>query len=327
MKGKTLLFITFSDLHLEIWKNHNEGNRRLKNALDVLRRIALICKKRGAISLFIGDLFHKEQGLTNSILDLCLPFLAKIWKGKFITIAISGNHDQSKQNFIKNESPSYVKTLSKIFKGLICIDFSKYSHGDIDIYGVPYITHDLGLIDYINNLKLEKGKKNILMIHTTMPNAKDTDGREVHSNLHQTEFYDALKRFDLVLCGHIHSPFSFKIGKTTVIQVGAPQQQRLTDKNQDMGYWEIYDDLSVKFVPFKDYPKFIEIDNLSEKLNDKNFYVIKPKKREIKEREVKSSNFSNTSSRSKLAKSYCKEKNIKDKSKKEALIQTLKSVE
>ena len=37
--NKTPIAIAFSDLHLEIWKQHNEGNRRLENAKDVLTNI------------------------------------------------------------------------------------------------------------------------------------------------------------------------------------------------------------------------------------------------------------------------------------------------
>lgn len=327
--NKTPIAIAFSDLHLEIWKQHNEGNRRLENAKDVLRKIKLLCKKHRVISLFPGDLFHKEKSLSNELLFETLPFFKKLWeKGDFVTVAISGNHDQTKQNLIGNESPSYIKTLSKTFDGFKCIDFSSYKLNDeVMVYGVPYITHDLGLIDYINSIDLKLSNKNILMLHTTMPNAKDTDGREVHSNLHQTEFYKALERFDLVLCGHIHSPFYFHVGLTNIVQVGAPQQQRLTDKNCKMGYWLIYDDLEVEFVHFSKYPRFIEISDYSEKINDGNFYVIKPKKKERKGSTEVRRKFDNSNSKSKLARNYLKQKGIKDKAKKEALIQILKSIE
>lgn len=324
-----VIAVNFSDLHLETWRNHNEGDRRVKNAIKVIKDIALVCKKHDVPSLFGGDLFHKERVLTNELIESTLPALSKLWaSGKFKTIGISGNHDQSKQNLINKPSPSYIKTFSKVFKGLECIDFTSYDLTDkIKVHGLPYITHDLGLVEYIESIKLEKGKKHILMIHTTMPNAKDTDGREVHTNLPQTEFYKALGRFDLVLCGHIHSPTTWKIGKTTIVQTGAPQQQRLTDKNCDMGYWLIYDDLSVKFVHLDKYPRFIEIDNMGEKMNDHNFYVIKPKRMGKGKTETKKKEFSMRLSKTDLAKNYCQQKGVKDKTKKKALVETLKNTE
>ena len=329
MINREVISIVFSDLHLENWKNHNEGNRRLENAKDVLKKIALLCKKYRAISLFAGDLYHKEKVLTNEILSQTLPLFSKLWgSGNFTTVAITGNHDQSKQNLIGNESPSYINTLSQVFKGLKCIDFKSYKiREDIIVYGIPYITHDLGLVDYINNIELDKHKSNILMLHTTLPNAKDTDGSDVHSNLPQTEFYKALGRFDLVICGHIHSPFTMGIGKTNVIQVGAPQQQRLTDRNCDMGYWVIYNDLSYEFVPFKKYPRFVEISDLNEKLQDNNFYVLRPKRIKLKDSTKERKSFDNTMDRTKLAKNYCVEKGIKDKDKRIALTKALKQTE
>lgn len=329
MAKREIIAVNFSDLHLETWKNHNEGNRRLKNAINVLKDIAMVCKKHDVPSLFGGDLFHKERALTNDIIEDTFPALYKIWgKGNFRTIGITGNHDQSKQNLIGKESPSYVRTLSKIFKGLECIDFSSYELNDkVIVHGVPYITHDLGLIEYINGIKLENSKKHILMIHTTMPNAKDTDGREVHTNLPDTEFYKALARFDLVLCGHIHSPCTWKIGKTTILQTGAPQQQRLTDKDCDMGYWLIYSDLSVEFVHLNKYPRFIEVESVTEKLGDGNFYVVKPKRVNKKTVQEARKEFNLQLSRTKLASNYCKQKGIKDKVKKEALVNTLKNTE
>ena len=92
---KDITLVVFSDLHLEKYKNFNEGNRRVKNGIDVLRKIAYITKKYKAISVFTGDLYHKEQGITNELFQETLPFLGKLWtSGKFKTIAITGNHDQ-----------------------------------------------------------------------------------------------------------------------------------------------------------------------------------------------------------------------------------------
>lgn len=326
----TPIAIVYSDLHLEKYKQHNEGNRRVSNAIDVIRQTRLEAKKLGnLVSLFTGDLYHKEQGLTNDILELTLPQLSKYFKNKNnLTIAISGNHDQSRQNLIGNESPSYIRTLSKVFEGLKCIDFESYEFiKGYHLHGVPYITHDLGLIDWINKIKLGKGK-NILMLHTTMPGAKDTDNREIHGHIELNDFNKAISRFDLVLCGHIHKPFLYTVGKTTVVQVGAPQQQRLTDKNCKMGYWIIYDNLKVEFVHLKKYPVFREITDPKFKDNSSDYWVIKPKPKAVKVQiDLDRNKFSTTTNKTELAKNYVKQKGIKEKQKKQALINVLKKVE
>lgn len=322
-KKRTLIGILFSDLHLEIYSRFNEGNRRLTNGIDVLRQTTLVSKQKKVPVFFAGDLFHKEEVLTNMILYHTLPAIQKYWGNhKYPIYAISGNHDQCQQSLINKECISYIGTISKIMPNVINMDFNHIElNKDIDVYGIPYITLDIGFLDYINNLKLNKKKKNILMIHTTMPNAKDTNGMEIDSHM-DAEFYEACKVFDLVVCGHIHKPMSFKKGKTTYIQVGAPQHQRLTDKDCDMGYWEIYDDMSFEFIHMDKYPRFKLVNSIQEKEQDGNFYVVEPPKKEKVEIE-KRRDFSKSNNVKQLAKNYCKEKSIKDKEKKQALIQSL----
>ena len=41
--------------------------------------------------------------------------------------------------------------------------------------------------------------------------------------------------------------------------IGAPLQQRRTDRDCDLGYWLIFDDLSMRFVVVEKYPKFIDV--------------------------------------------------------------------
>ena len=325
-KQKVPIAVTFSDLHLEKYQRFNEGNRRLNNAIDVLRRIALKSKKLKVPTIFGGDLFHKEEILTNEILYHTLPAIDKYWAKHTEKIyAISGNHDQCQQSLINKESISYIGTVSKLYSNVINMDFHKEElTKGIDLYGIPYITLDIGFKDYIENLKIDKKKKNILLIHTTMPNAKDTNGMEIDSHL-DAEFYEVCSKFDLVLCGHIHKPMSFKKGKTTYIQIGAPQQQRLTDKDCDMGYWVLYNDMTADFIPLDNYPKFVIVNNINDKLTDGNFYIVEPPKKVKLDIEETKRDFSNRGNYRKLASNYCKEKKIKDKVKKDALYKSLKN--
>lgn len=318
--------IIFSDLHINKYAKFNQGNRRTLNALDVLRNIKLLTKRHKTVSLFLGDLFHKEKNITNELLGDTLPFLSKMWgNGNFKTYAITGNHDQSSFNTVENQSPSYINTLSKTFPGLVCMDFKIERFDTWDLYGVPYLTHDIGLIDTVKNFELDVKKVNVLMLHTTMPNARDTDNRTVKSNLAQVQFERTMGRFDIILCGHIHKPEMYDIGKTRVIQVGAPQQQRATDRNCDMGYWIMYNNFEFEFVPFKHYPKFIELPAGTKPPDNKNFYTFAEVKK-AKTKQVNLQKFSTKLSGRKLAKNYLKVKAIEDKDKKIALTETLKKV-
>lgn len=316
--------VIFSDHHLENWKRFNDKERRTKYGLEILLRIKKITLRHKCISLFAGDILHKEKGISNKLLSLVLPLFSKLWSsGKFKTYAISGNHDQSEQNLIDKQSPSYINTLAKTFKGLISVDFKQEDFGDWTLSGVPYLTHDIGLVDYIKGIKLESKKFNVLMLHTTMPGAKDTDNREIPSHLDLNKFEKAVSRFDLVICGHIHKPEDYWIGKTKIIQVGAPNQQRLTDRDCEMGYWIMYDNFEVEFINFKKYPKFKIIAEGESKPDNHNYYVVE-KKPKVNKDPTNIKAFDNNLSVSKLSRNYLKEKGIKDKKRKRALINILK---
>lgn len=325
MKKKPIL-IVYSDIHFHIYNQFNEGDRRVKDAIKAQKIIKLESQKLRIPTLFLGDLFQNEKTLTNKLLAYTLPHFKKIWGEKGDnTYAITGNHDQSEQNTLEHESPSYVKTLSEVFPGLICMDFKSLKlSDDITIHGIPFLTHDIGLLKAIRDIKLSNSTKNILMLHTTIPGTEDTDGRVIETDTISSKVLKALLKFDLVITGHIHKPM--EIGKK-ILQVGATNQQRKTDRNCDLGYWFIYADLTRKFVPL-DLPKFIELEYGVDKPDNKNFYYNKEKVVDIKTVVKKSDDFKDLNNRAKLAKNYLRQKGEKvEKSKKEALVEVLKNTE
>ena len=188
------------------------------------------------------------------------------------------------------------------------------------VYGVPYIDHNIGLSKYLKTLRLKEGFKNILLLHTDYPGAKDTDGRVVDSA--ENINLNMLNRFDLVLCGHIHKPQ--RLSKK-VYMLGAPIQQRRTDKDCKMGYWLVMDDLSMKFVELKGFPKFMDVETEDEVKEDGNYYTVIPKTQ--REKVNTNHKITKTLSKKKLAKRYLKEKGIKDRGKEDLLIKILKKSE
>lgn len=318
--NKKAIAVVYSDHHVDIY--NKDGERRLKDALDVMRTVKLVAKQFDIPTLFCGDLINKEKQISNKLLSIFLPFAKKIWSSKqYPTYAITGNHDQSEENTLEHISPSYIRTFSQIFKGLICIDNKSVTHDNLQLHGIPYLTHDIGLDKAIRARvkKINSGKVNILMLHTTLPGAKDTDGREVDSHIKSTTL-KLLKKFDVVLVGHIHKPMV--LGKN-IYQVGAPNHQRKTDKDSQLGYCIIHSDFSVKYYHLPNYPKFIELEAGETAPDNKNYYYNKEiitKKAEVKQNTA----FSDVSNRAKMAKGYLKEKGIKDKTKRRALINILK---
>ncbi len=45
----------------------------------------------------------------------------------------------------------------------------------------------------------------------------------------------------------------------------------------ELGYWKIYEDLSLKFVPLKNFPKFIDVEREEDINDDGNYYMTKKK--------------------------------------------------
>lgn len=323
---KKVIAIAFSDLHINDWSKHNKDNLRTLNHFRVLSIIQDICKKHKCPALFCGDLFHKSENISQELLMMVQEHFSKL---SFNCLAIEGNHDFYRVSSIKNPTHGWVYLFSKnrlYLSWLTDISFHKYdlyptTNCKIMVYGVPYIDHNIGLNDYLHKLEFKDGYKNILLLHTDYPGAEDTDGRRVDSveNLN----LNILNRFDLVLCGHIHKPQ--RLSKK-VYMVGAPIQQRRTDKNCKLGYWEIYEDLTLKFKELKGFPKFIDVESEDDVKDDGNYYTILPKPK-TSENVITDNKISKQLSKRKLAKIYMKQKGIKDPNKEKLLIDILKKSE
>lgn len=320
--SKKPIAIVFSDTHLNLWSKFNADNKRTLYGFKVLLDINKECKKYKVPALFCGDLFHKPENMDQDLGWYWKNIHSHLYtEGTFRCKLISGNHGLKHISKIGEKPRSWESYIcdGKIFS---CIDYQHFCidrHNGIEVYGVPYVDHNIGLNDYLKDLKLV-GKKNILLLHTDYPGAEDTDGRVVDSveNLNM----NVLRKFDLVLCGHIHKPQ--RLSKK-VYMIGAPYQQRRTDRDCEMGYWKLYSDLSMKFVPLKGYPKFIDVTSEDEIKDDGNYYTVIPQKASIKE--VVNHKITKQLSKKKLAHHYMKARGIKDKEKESLLIDILKKSE
>ena len=309
---KKVIAIAFSDLHINDWSKFNTENSRTLNGFSVLHRIAKLCDRYKCPALFCGDLFHKPELMTQELRNITDRELSKL-PSTFKCYAINGNHDLYQVNSPTNRKEGWVHILSRQFPWLTVVDFRtvEFPKLGFKIHGVPYIDHNQGLGEYLKNVKTD-----ILLLHTDYPGATDTDGRIVDSaeNLNINMF----KPYKLVLIGHIHK--HQRLGKK-IYMVGAPQQQRRTDRNCEMGYMKIYEDFTCSFVPFDDYPKFIDVESQEEVKDDGNYYTVVPKtSREVKQTEHK---ITKQLSKKKLARLYMKQKGDQNKSRRKLLTKIL----
>lgn len=321
---KNLVAYVISDLHINDWAKFNENDTRTHNQMRILVSLLSKSYNERVPILFCGDLFHKPDIIRPELLNLIFYDSLVIhsrYMGYPIMYAISGNHEINHISKIGEHPVSWTRLFTKMFPWLVCLDYCQILIKDnIMIHGVPYVDHNIGLSKYLKEMKLDPKQKHILMLHTDYPGARDTDGREVGSveNLN----LNVLDRFDLVLCGHIHKPQ--RLSKK-VYMIGAPIQQRRTDRDCDMGYWKLYDDLSMTFVKLKGYPRFIDVESQDEIKDDGNYYTVIPKiaSTPVETKHKITKQLTNKT----LAKRYMKVKGIKDKNKEQLLIKVLKEAD
>lgn len=321
---KNLVANVISDLHINDWAKFNESDTRTHNQMRILVSLLSKSYNERVPILFCGDLFHKPDMIRPELLNLIFHDSLVVhprYMGYPIMYAISGNHEINHISKIGEHPVSWTRLFTKMFPWLVCLDYCQVLIKDnIMIHGVPYVDHNIGLSKYLKEIKLNPKQKHILMLHTDYPGARDTDGREVGSveNLN----LNVLDRFDLVLCGHIHKPQ--KLSKK-VYMIGAPIQQRRTDRDCDMGYWKLYDDLSMTFVKLKGYPRFIDVESQDEIKDDGNYYTVIPKiaSTPVETKHKITKQLTNKT----LAKRYMKVKGIKDKNKEQLLIKVLKEAD
>lgn len=316
---KALRAIVFSDLHICDYPKHKT---RLDTALSILDIISDKCMEYQIPAIHLGDLFHKPEVISNELFSIIMDKFMELDSKDWVMYTISGNHASCNTNSIGKPIISWDNTFSKSFRWINCLDFKRVHIGNLYIYGVPYIDHNIGLNDYIKGLELVGGdrSKHILLLHTDYPGARDTDGMEVGSveNLN----VNIVSRFDLVLIGHIHKPQ--RLSKK-VYMVGAPYQQRRTDKNCDLGYWELYSDMSMKFIPFEEFPRFIDVEKEEDIKDDGNYYTLISK--QVEELDNTTNKITRNLSKKRLVSRYLRKKGIKDLKKKSLLIDIIKEVE
>jgi DNA repair exonuclease SbcCD nuclease subunit len=317
-----LIALASADFHIHQWRSFNENGERLQNCIRVLRVISDRCHKKGVPFLFAGDWYHTPDSVENYTHAQAMSYYKIYFEDRKIeTYAISGNHDLSQRNGIAQASPTHLSAYANVFKTFYLMDNTlAHLNKRIILYGMAYWNSDKELASNIQrvseDIKRVSADMKILMIHTDLPGAVTPEGHEVKETEHIT--YDLFKEWDLVIAGHIHKP---QLIKNKFLMCGSPIHQNLGDEGTKMGYWEIYDDASVKFVHLKDFPEF----KRGEYKDDGNYWV-EPEV-VLAEQVENYGEFHISKSRKKLGYLYCKRKGIKSKQRMRALIHILNQAE
>lgn len=325
-----IIALAISDIHLANWKQFNLDEYRLKITYNLIKKIIKIARDNGVPILNPGDFIDHPKYLENVVMKYVSDIAEELRAAQTSWYGINGNHDLSRINTYTNPQSGYMTHLSKMMPNQFeCMDFRSklvISNKPFILHGIPYTNHNIGFIealkDLVKKVKNKPDYKHILMIHRDLAGAVEPDGKVVKKDADgDNDLKKLFKNFDLVISGHIHKPQRIKALGKNVYMLGAPYQQRRSDKDCEMGYWEIYEDMSMVFKPI-DTPRFrtYEWDELPE--NETDFWIKLPKPVSLKEGK-NNKKFNSKVDRKSLVKSYFKAKSIKSKSKKKLILKYL----
>lgn len=339
--NKKIIALAVSDFHLHNFSDFDipKGNR-FKQSYKVMLLIYLKAGRYNVPVLNCGDWFHNPKDVENNIVSTTLRNLDMLDKTNIHTYTIPGNHDQSEKHTLLNESPNYLqgfehfKTFHSLNNNLLSLNESYALN--LDVYGIPYYTYEK---DWMIKIKEANkwaakvsNKRKILLLHGNAPFAQTTTGQTIEDCILPKQLDKFFKHWDLVLFGHIHKPQ--RLSKKCIM-LGSPIQQNRGDEGIEMGYWEIHEDMTAKFISLNDrFPEFITLtekqflnyENVSpKKFPDYIIHVDDPGQPNQGDKQT-SKGFSDVSNRNALSKAYMRAKRIKSKSKKHALIKILNEV-
>lgn len=317
--------IAFSDLHLHEFRPYN--NKDISRLEWSLKALAYICNKaikKDVPLLFCGDLIHNPDQASNKVINLMMAIFGAFlesYRHKFIYI--SGNHDLDSYSLPEKRPFSWIDNLLVISDKVVCVENGFYQLNETTrVYGLPYFSDANDLVKEIQKLEPDPSFKNILLLHGDAPGAETPSGFEVGEHAMPTNLNKFFKKFDLVLMGHIHKP---KQLSSKVYMLGSPIHQTLGDMGTKMGYWIVYEDLSMKFVSlnkkfpvFTDKPEHKEIDYYIENMAQAQVNEVLFKQQDT---------FDANQNRKKLAEEYMAIKGISNKRKLKALVKALNQAE
>lgn len=201
MKNNKLTFLHSGDFHLGSYFYSSNlpvelvENRR-ENIWASIESLFSYAKEKKLDCIFLcGDIFN-ENYVTLSILERLNSLFKTVPETKIFIIF--GNHDP----YSKISKFRYLNLASNVF--VFDEDNVKsFEFEDFNVYGISYTDRILNKSSYFEDIKLDRKKINILLLHTDilMPNFN-----YMNLNLSDIEHLG----FDYIALGHIHKPQKVK---------------------------------------------------------------------------------------------------------------------
>jgi exonuclease SbcD len=240
------LIVIITDVHL---KNGNEDL-----VLNIFHQFIQLMKKlKLKMGIFAGDLFTERSSQNINRLVTVRAIIEMFIEADLKLFAIAGNHDLiDLTNPLSYLSAFAFESLRDYFELFQQHDFFDLND-KIRISLIPYVLEGE---DYMFQLReavkfIDNKKKNVLITHIAIENARNNDGSLVtaETGIAIKEF----RKFDLVITGHYHQKSFIK---PNIHYIGSGYQGNYGE-DELKGFTVLYDDLSLKqfHSSFKKYKK------------------------------------------------------------------------
>lgn len=308
--------VVFSDLHVHPYRQFSVNNSRMEHCLMVVQDVFKYAHSIGAnYILFTGDWFHELGKVPTNALNRSIEVLremSRVYENISI-IAISGNHDQQGRNTIDTPSESALKALAQACRSnFILFDYNYDAFGSMEegvqIFGIPYMEFPEDFYRILERMVtlINPSMVNILMMHQVPTGNEDNIPSQVDTT------NGLLKKFDLVLNGHIHRHQRYS---GNLVTVGSPLHHDLGDLGQEKYVLSI-DTNDITRITMKEthYPQFRRLKSGEElPANWVGDYVVTdPPKLEESQSEVSMEDFSANNTPTELIQAYAKRMNLSD---------------
>lgn len=229
--------------------------------LSIFGQVFELCKEVDIGVVYLGgDIFTSRKGQSEIVLNTFKRILDEAHENKIRIITIAGNHDKTDYT-----SPS---SFLDAFDGhptlsVISPFGSLHLDSGVDIHFLPYYDERLTYQSYLEQIKTDPTKINILLTHIAIDGVTDNSGTKVSNEIPQSLF----DRFDTVLVGHYHN--RQVIGSRNHIVYTGSGYPANFGEDSEKGCVLLFDTGEYEFVPLK-FPQYATGELLIEDL-DKDF--------------------------------------------------------
>jgi DNA repair exonuclease SbcCD nuclease subunit len=216
--------VHFSDLHLKLFKDHDQYRKILENAIEQWKELS------PDRIIFSGDLIHSKNQLTPELISI-VSWLLKECSNITKTIIIPGNHDAIINNLDRLDS------LTPIIESLNNPNIVYYrDRGVYEDENISWCVYSQFQGNIPPDINEATGIK-IGLFHGPIQGLKTDLGFEFGEEAYSLSKFDGL---EIVLCGDIHKRAEFQIKGGKGYMIGSTIQNNIGESITKHGYG-IYD--------------------------------------------------------------------------------------